>query len=191
MSCNKIMLIRHSERPSPAHGRGVSLSGDKDDRSLTVRGWQRAGALARFFVPLGGAFAHPALATPEALFACKAGPKAQSLRPQHTLLPIAELLQIKLNCDYFEDDITALVEKASASPGPALISWKHDGLPKIANAILGNASTAPQSWPLSRVDVVWVFDRRSKGSDASGGGAWTFTQIPQLLLAGDSPDVIA
>ncbi len=52
----------------------------------------------------------------------------------------------------------------------------------IANAILGNKTTAPQYWPLDRFDLVWVFDRR--------GDTWTFTQVPQLLLAGDRPEVI-
>lgn len=94
MSCDKIMLIRHSERPSPDKKfRGVNLEGRKDKESLTVRGWQRAGALARFFAPRDGHFAHPALARPQTLYACKAAPEDPSLRPQYTLLPLAELLR--------------------------------------------------------------------------------------------------
>jgi hypothetical protein len=31
--------------------------------------------------------------------------------------------------------------------------------------------------------MIWVFTRK--------GGGWAFTQVPQLLLAGDSPDPIA
>jgi hypothetical protein len=52
----------------------------------------------------------------------------------------------------------------------------------IANAILGNKTSSPQYWPLDRFDLVWVFDRR--------GDTWTFTQVPQLLLAGDRPEGI-
>ncbi|WP_036260968.1 histidine phosphatase family protein [Methylocapsa aurea] len=184
MTCDKIMLIRHSERPSPDKKfRGVSLDGRKNKEGLTVRGWQRAGALVRFFAPIDNRFAHPALATPKALFACKAGPLAPSLRPQHTLWPLAELLQLDIDVDYYEGEEPALVEKAMASPGPALIAWKHLTMHKIANAILGDQTTAPQYWPFERVDLVWIFDRRGDG--------WTFAQAPQLLLAGDRADVVA
>ena len=52
MSCAKIMLIRHAERPSADKSiRGVTQEGIKNKEELTVRGWQRAGALVRFFAP--------------------------------------------------------------------------------------------------------------------------------------------
>ena len=44
---SQIMLIRHGEKPPhapPPHG--VSAHGERDTESITVRGWQRAGALA-------------------------------------------------------------------------------------------------------------------------------------------------
>lgn len=184
MSCDKIMLIRHSERPSADKKfRGVNLAGRKDKETLTVRGWQRAGALVRFFAPHDGHFTHKALARPAILFACKAGPPAPSLRPQHTLLPLAELLtDVEMNCDYYEGEEEALVQKVLAGPGPALIAWKHLTMHVIANLILGDRATAPQHWPFERYDLVWVFDR--------AGGAYRFTQVPQLLLAGDRPDVV-
>jgi hypothetical protein len=192
MSCDKIMLIRHAERPSPDKTfRGVNLEGQKDKESLTVRGWQRAGALARFFAPRENHFVHLALARPKTLYACKAAAEDPSLRPQHTLLPLAELLNaesqagsnVEFNRDYFYGQEAALVRHVLAAPGPALIAWKHPTIHLIANAILGDNTTAPQYWPFERVDLVWVFDRRC--------GAWTFTQAPQLLLAGDRADVVA
>jgi hypothetical protein len=183
MSCAKIMLIRHAERPSPDKStRGVTKEGIKDKEELTVRGWQRAGALVRFFAPHDNFFVHPELERPEILFACKAGPTAPSLRPQHSLLPLAELIQVDFNCDYFEGEEEPLVRKALSAKGTVLIAWKHRNMHVIANAILGNKTTAPQYWPLNRFDLVWVFDQRD--------GSWTFTQVPQLLLAGDRPDVI-
>jgi hypothetical protein len=94
------MLIRHAERPSPDKSiRGVTQEGVKSKQELTVRGWQRAGALVRFFAPRDNRFVHPALARPQILFACKAGPAAPSLRPQHSLLPLASLIETELNCD--------------------------------------------------------------------------------------------
>jgi broad specificity phosphatase PhoE len=184
MACDKIMLIRHAERPNREESiRGVGLNGKKDKESLTVRGWQRAGALVRFFAPLDGRFVHPALARPKTLFACNAAPADPSLRPQHTLVPLADLLDVELNRDHFNGDEIALVEEVLASEGPALIAWKHDATRIIANLLLADKTTAPQHWPYDRYDVVWVFDRRD--------GRFAFTQIPQLLLAGDSAAPIA
>ncbi len=182
MSCDKIMLIRHAERPSPDKKfRGVNLEGRKDKENIIVRGWQRAGALVRFFAPLEDRFAHPALARPRALYACKAGPSAPSLRPQQTLLPLSELLtDVTLCCDFYEGEEAALVRQVLAGPGPALIAWKHLTMHVIADLVLGDRTTAPQFWPFERYDLVWVFDRV--------GDAWRFTQVPQLLLAGDRAD---
>jgi hypothetical protein len=184
MRCDKIMLIRHSERPSPDKKfRGVDLEGRKDKENITVRGWQRAGALVRFFAPLEDRFVHPALARPRALYACKAGPAAPSLRPQRTLFPLAELLtEVVLDCDFYEGEEEALVRRILERPGPALVSWKHLTMHVIADLVLGDTTTAPQYWPFERYDLVWVFDRI--------GDSWRFTQVPQLLLAGDRADIV-
>lgn len=182
MSCSKIMLIRHAERPSAdKEVRGVTIEGRKNKEELTVRGWQRAGALVRFFAPLDNRFVHPALARPDILFACKADASDPSLRPQHTLLPLAELLKVEFNCDFYEGEEEKLVQKVLSSKGTALIAWKHNNMHVIANAILKNNTTAPQQWPIDRVDLVWVFDKHGTG--------WSFTQVPQLLLAGDRRDL--
>ncbi|MGH6841108.1 MAG: histidine phosphatase family protein, partial [Methylocella sp.] len=140
-------------------------------------------ALVRFFSPRDNRFVHPALGRPKILFACKAGPPAPSLRPQHSLAPLASLIGVELNCDYYEGQEQELVRHAIAAQDTVLIAWKHNSMHVIANAILGNKTSAPQYWPLARFDLVWVFDRQA--------GTWTFTQVPQLLLAGDRPDVIA
>ncbi len=181
--CDKIMLIRHAERPSADKSvRGVTEAGVKNKEELTVRGWQRAGALVRFFAPVENRFVHPALARPDILFACRAGPEAPSLRPQHTLLPLAALLQAEFNCGYFEGEEEKLVQTVlSSRVSTALIAWKHNNMHVIANTILGNKTTAPQYWPFDRFDLVWIFDRR--------GGSFAFTQIPQLLLAGDREEI--
>jgi hypothetical protein len=93
------------------------------------------------------------------------------------LLPLASLIDAELNCDYYEGQGKELVQEAIAAQGTVLIAWKHNNMHLIANAILGNKTSAPQYWPFDRFDLVWV-------------GTWTFTQVPQLLLAGDRPDVI-
>jgi hypothetical protein len=67
----KIMLIRHAEKPDETGSvLGIDEAGRPDPNQLSVRGWQRAGALVRFFAPLGQE--HPkGMATPSAIFACK------------------------------------------------------------------------------------------------------------------------
>jgi len=55
MPAQKIMIIRHAEKPEHHGPRGVDENGNEDKESLTVRGWQRAGALVQFFGPSGNA----------------------------------------------------------------------------------------------------------------------------------------
>ncbi len=49
--------------------------------------------------------------------------------------------------------------------------------------LLGDEVSAPQQWRDDRFDLVWVFD-------LDPSGRYRFSQVPQLLLAGDRPDVI-
>jgi hypothetical protein len=54
MAPSRIMFIRHAEKPHKPpcdNDDGVKKTGEKDNESLTVRGWQRAGALVHFFSP--------------------------------------------------------------------------------------------------------------------------------------------
>jgi hypothetical protein len=91
MAATKIMIIRHAERPSDDGSiDGVNMSGTKDPEELTVRGWQRAGALVRFFAPANGHFVNAQLATPDTIFASKVAHHSPSLRPQHTVMLLAD-----------------------------------------------------------------------------------------------------
>jgi hypothetical protein len=186
MPANKIMVIRHAEKPSDDGSiAGVTAAGAEDKHELIVRGWQRSAALARLFAPLK-AFTDPRLAQPKTIFASKVDDKGSSLRPQHTVLELATLLGPKAQfvLDYSKGKEDKLVEAAIAANGPVLIAWEHEAIPDIANRIFGNKTTVPQHWPGSRFDLVWVFDR------ADEGNAWSFAQVPQQVLSGDSSDVI-
>ena len=55
--------------------------------------------------------------------------------------------------------------------------------PSIANFILG-MQVAPQSWPKDRFDVVFVLTLNPLE------GTYSFAQVSQLLLAGDSGEPI-
>ncbi len=178
MPANKIMLIRHAEKPEGKDA-GVSTDGKQNDEELIVRGWQRSGGLVRLFAPLNGTFVDPHLAQPKTIFASGVGKHSESLRPQHTVLELATVLGLTLQTKYLKGDEADLAKAAVAANGPVLIAWEHEAIPDVLNAIVGNKTTCPQKWPGSRFDMVWVLDAKSSGD-------WSFEQVPQLLLSGDS-----
>jgi hypothetical protein len=93
---------------------------------------------------------------------------------------LAELIgRKKLRLDFPEGEEQQLVAAAVAVDGVVLISWHHEGIPAIKDALLGDHS-APRNWDKERFDLVWVFTRTATG--------WRFEQVPQLLLAGDKPN---
>jgi len=172
----QILVIRHGEKPSPL-GRpvGIKEDGSEDHHSLTVRGWQRAGALARFFAaPPDGT-----MRSPTRIYAPPIeGKDGDHGRPHQTVLPLAGKLGLRVDARFGLDAEDELMADVLASDGVVLISWEHKRIPLIANAILRDETTAPQQWPDDRFDVIWVFDR----VDDEG---YQFRQVPQLLLAGD------
>ena len=175
----KIMVIRHAEKPSdspPPHG--VTAEGEREDESLIVRGWQRAGALAALLAPSDMSFPDPALAVPHLIYASKPTKRNGSRRPFETVEPLAEKLAIRVNTNYPKVEFDEMLEEVFLCAGVVLISWQHEFIPKIANRVLGDRTTAPQDWPEDRYDLIWVFDREPST------GLYSFTQVPQNLLMG-------
>src|SRR3954469_20913317 len=112
----KIMLVRHAEKPSDNGSvRGVDENGSRDPNELTVRGWQRAGALVRFFAPPNGGFSHPALATPETIFACAPNGHEEGSRSVHTVEPLAKFLNKTVNLSFVKGAEDKLVRAATAT----------------------------------------------------------------------------
>lgn len=183
MSTTKIMLIRHAEKPVD-DAQGVGTDGKTNAEDLIVQGWQRAGALIGLFDPPAGKGCRTGLATPQHLFAAGVGKHSESLRPEHTVAPLAAKLGIETDTRYLKGDEDKLANAAMTAGGVVLVAWEHQDIPDIAAAIFPNGPY-PRHWPEHRFDVVWVFDR------TDGGAGWTFSQVPQLLLAGDDPGVIA
>jgi hypothetical protein len=182
---NKIMVVRHGEKPEKDEDiHGVNPEGEHDRNELSTRGWQRSGALARFFNPLHGLFAHPALAKPDAVFAAAPTGHVQSERSCHTVQAVAELLGLKVNLKHSKGEEKKLVEDAIATHGVVLIGWEHNAIVEVANLILGNDKSCPQKWPDSRFDLVWVFDHQPHPAD------WKLTQVAQMVLPGDSTNLI-
>jgi hypothetical protein len=181
MAVAKIMIVRHAEKPSDdGKIQGVDAAGKDNPEELIVRGWQRSGALVRLLAPRDGKFVDPHLATPKTIFASKVGKHSNSLRPQHTVLELATVLGLSLSLNFAKGDEQDLAAAAVAAAGPVLIGWEHEAIPAIVDAIAGNSTICPQKWPGDRFDLVWVLDRTGSTD------RWSLTQVPQLLLSGDS-----
>ena len=203
-SASTIMIIRHAEKPPepPASPPpfGVTPEGRQDDHSLSVRGWQRAGALATFFSP--SRTTPPSISTPQFIYAVKvdtddgnphdaAGVKigSKGKRAQQTVAPVAEKLgaTATLNFTFDKGEEAAMVTSAMACPGTVLICWEHHNIPHITSGMpVSPATPVPVAWPVDaqgagRFDVVWVF------AYDHTAGTYRFTPIPQMLLAGDLP----
>jgi len=81
------MVIRHS-KSLPTATREFSPLGESDKKELTVRGWQRAGALAGRFAPARGALQSLEFVLPKFLFTSNNSSK----RPRETITPLANRL---------------------------------------------------------------------------------------------------
>ena len=181
----KIMIVRHGEKPDKdASIHGVDPEGERDKNELSPQGWQRSGALVRFFNPLNSQFSNPALAKPNAVFAAAPSDHVKSERSLNTVKAVADSLRLHIDLKYTKGDEEALVHNVLATDGVVLIAWEHKSILAIANLILGHDKSSPQKWPDSRFDLVWVFDQQPHPR------VWKFTQVPQLLLPGDSPNVL-
>jgi hypothetical protein len=192
-TAQKIMIIRHAEKPSGTV-QGVDINGKDGAEFLVVQGWQRAGALVRFFAPLSAQFQHPGIEQPQFLFASgpvskkdkKAGAGgSKSDRPEQTITPLSQFLgsAVPFNLDFAQGEEQQVAAAAMACNGVALIAWQHEDIPAIADAILGKTGVVAPQWPGTRFDLVWVFDVQPSGQ-------YSFTQVPQMLLAGDLPSII-
>jgi len=180
MSAHRLQLIRHAEKPDArAGGQGVDEHGAPDPASLSVRGWQRAGALVNFFAPLGTYPRDPRIHRPTSLWA--AASSERSRRPVSTLLALAQALGIAVREDIASEDVDRFVDALDRCDGTVLASWRHEHMRAIARALVGPDAPVGD-WPDDRFDMVWVFTRRDE--------RWRVEQVEQMLLAGDREDPI-
>jgi len=180
-----VCFIRHAEKQlGDVPPRSVSIDGGLDPYSLTPLGWQRAGALIGLFVPRPdgtGAM----LPTPTHLFASMLGPHSKSQRPRETLEPLSQRIGVPIDASHVQDDLDGLEHAIRACSGNVLVAWEHKRIPLIAARLVGDPALVPTIWPDDRYDVIWVLE------PVTPGGALALRQIPELLLAGDRPEVIA
>ncbi len=185
----RIMILRHAEKPN-ADERGVNYLGRKEPHGLTVRGWQRAGALVSLFDPPTGTVQNPHLAKPAYLAASSTAsssglePNSKSHRERETLTPLAQKLNLHVDLSFDKGDEMMMISAALRRPGPVLIAWEHSGIATLGSFIPGENGIPPH-WPDARYDILYVFSLKPDKS------TYTFTQVPQLLLAGDLPTLLS
>ncbi|MGO4714706.1 hypothetical protein [Bradyrhizobium sp. 2TAF24] len=206
MAPSRIMFIRHGEKPEKGGDAvGVTAKGREDKDSLIVRGWERAGALARFFCPRPGGPApvppYTLISQPTTVFACKAKDKdkdkddnkddtaagddkvkAGSRRPEETVKPLVKLLEasgkVTFDTDWTFDQTQQAVAAILKTTGVVLVSWEHHAIPVMVKLI--DAALKVPDWP-DRFDMVWVLDPTPTGA------AWTLTQVPHCCSPATAP----
>ncbi|GAB3960749.1 hypothetical protein GCM10029978_010960 [Actinoallomurus acanthiterrae] len=182
VGADTVMIIRHGEKP-PSKGApfGVTEDGQQNDGSLTVRGWQRAGALVDLFAPQKGSL-RAGLVRPATIYAAQPNGD-KGLRHSETITPLAARLGLQPKLSYGKGDEAALGKKLASAHGNVLVCWEHSAIPDIVAAMGAVHPKPPAKWAGKRFDVVWVFTRDGKG--------WRFSQVPQLVLPGDVNSPIA
>jgi hypothetical protein len=188
-----IYLIRHGEKPGepaprragPAHS-GVDFHGNQNEHSLLPRGWQRSGALAALFDPSGGPL-RAGLQVPRMLISPSYGDSSKTAqhRTHQTIRGVSDRLGIPIATDFAKGHELQLAAALTESgPGAVLICWDHAHIPELASALpLVRGTVIPKMWPDDRFDVIWTFTLVANDE-------YSFSQVPQLVLSGDSDTII-
>lgn len=181
-----VTILRHAEKQlgdQPPFS--VGPDGMRDPESLSVRGWQRAGALVGLFATRPGAIPGPTLPTPTHLFASRVGEtESQSRRPRQTLEPLSERLAIAIDGRFLKAQIAELAAAVRTTRGVVVVAWEHRVIPQLATLLAGDRVPIPPVWPDDRYDLFWIFEPDESGSQ------YRFRQVPQNLLAGDEDQPI-
>lgn len=153
----QVIIIRHGEKPA-----------EGDD--LTVKGRERAAALAPFFQD--GDY------RPVAIYACSPSEEHHSRRCVETATPLAEAMKMTLKT-FHHGDFAPMAKEILSCPEYdgkiVLICWSHKEIPAVA-AALGVAD--PPKWRGEVFDRLWII----RFSD----GKATMHDAPQRLLYDDS-----
>jgi hypothetical protein len=197
-----IYIIRHGEKPAdlppagpgqsppaPAPPFGIDDQGIQDAHSLLPRGWQRSGALAALFDPALGNL-QAGLQTPATLISPSYGDpgKTAAHRTYQTIQGLADRLGLQIVSPFAEGQEPQLAASVvSDYSGVVLICWEHDHIPALASSLPAIPGTViPQTWPGDRFDVIWAFTL----VPGAGSAQYSFGQVPQQLMSGDTDTVI-
>jgi hypothetical protein len=186
MARQTILIMRHADKPEPDGDGGVDAVGVPDKKSLTPRGWQRAGIWVELFAPSLGQ--QRVLPKPTAIFASAPASKAEiaagnggskSRRPLETISQLAAKLGIDVDLRFAKGQEANLAAALSVMDGVTLVCWQHEDIAAIASALSPQPQGVPGKWPGDCFNVVFCFDR------SEAGAAWTFQQVVPVMLKGD------
>ena len=184
MSPLTLLVIRHAEKPDDAWpGPGLTEQGVKDDKSLVIRGWKRAGAWATLFGAGVGGADYP---RPDGVYATTPGDPdwlnhGPSRRPAETISELAARLGTAPITKFALGEEPALMSEILSRAGVVLVSWEHRAIvSQIVPKIPIESGSPPTQWPGDRFDLVLRFDRRS------GVDKFSFRALYPRLLSGDS-----
>ena len=183
-----IFLIRHGEKPETTSAPfGIDINGTQNPDSLLPVGWQRSGGLTTLFAPAVGSL-RAGLLRPNILRSPLYGDTDEH-RTFQTIYALSLRLGLTICSTFAEGQESQLVaDILSSDIGVTLICWEHDHIPALATAIpTVSGTTIPAPWPGERFDVVWCFHLQSN----NGSPEYSFTQIPEQLLYGDTDTVIS
>lgn len=87
-------------------------------------------------------------------------------REVETLIPLAEKANLEINSDFGPDDtkeladhIFGLLQNGDLCGKVALISWKHEGIPRLAKQLACRTlSSFPEKYPIGSYDQVWILN---------------------------------
>jgi broad specificity phosphatase PhoE len=187
MAKQTILIIRHAEKPESdaKTGDGVDADGALDPKSLTPRGWLRAGLWTELFAPSLGKT--PVLPQPTAIFASrparhteaagKVGSKSR--RPLETVSPLGAKLGVKVDIRFGKGEEDDLTTEIASIRGVVLVCWQHEKIADIGKALAPDLKRIPTNWPKHCFNLIFRFDRAGRASP------WVFEQVVPFMLKGD------
>lgn len=145
----RIMIIRHAEKPD-----------DDNDIGLSEAGRMRAHKLIGLFGY------HGRLSGVWYLFATDRS--RHSNRSFETLQPLADALGYDISHDYDDDEYKSLARRIKTGKkyedAVILIAWHHGNIPALAKALGVRAADLPwKTWPDNVFDQVWIIDISKPG----------------------------
>jgi hypothetical protein len=162
MGPDKIMIIRHAEKPTSVTPGGVDETGAAD-----------------FAAPVRSGIIKPdtIVASVRSESGGEDDEERTGRRAQQTIAP----LQARLDSTYWDDIAVGsedvLVQRLKAHAGIFLVAWTHK---RIHNIVAGFVEFLAPEWDGTRFDAVWILDR-------SPDHGYRFSILNQDLLAGDRP----
>lgn len=184
----QIYVIRHGEKPIDESRPpfGVDIDGNRNEFSLSPKGWERAGALTALFSP--AVAPKMGLRTPTAFYATAYGDPAVTKihRPYQTLLGLSRLLGLPIQSPELLGREAAFADAVlSGGAEVVLICYEHRGIPALVQGFpTVDGTVIPAGWPDDRYDVTWTFTLDPVTA------RYVFGQVPQQLLDGDTNTVI-